>query len=196
MTTRIITFTGAQGVGKTTMQLRISRYLKEQGYHVLNQYSGITSSISREAADKGFTINEQTTFETQSYIAYKYMLADIETRKYAEEHNIDFIILDRSVLDVIPYVRDAVNINTLQKNVLSHMLLSHYDLHRTELVYVEPLLGIVADDKRSTDPAFQIRIVDQFEKILAELMRLQIPYHNLELGTVEDRLAQIVSEVL
>ena len=196
VTPRILTFTGAQGVGKTTMQCLLSRSLKEQGYHVLNQYVNVNTSISREAKEKGFKINEETDFETQSYIAYKYMLADIETRKFAEVHDIDYIILDRSVLDVIPYIQASPNISIKETAYLTDMLIAHYALHRSELIYVKPLLTIVSDGERSVDPTFQLKIVREFENVLKTLDRLQLPYYNLERASIEQRMLQITMEII
>ena len=105
--TEIITFTGVQGSGKTTMRRKLVDHLREKGYDVMSQYVGINESISRDAALLGFTLNEKTDFNTQYYLAAKYIVVDLETRIKAESEEVDYIVVDRSPLDVIPYSENA-----------------------------------------------------------------------------------------
>lgn len=174
--TKIITLTGAQGVGKTTLANAVSKKLRSDDYKIIDRYSGVTGSISREAKNKGFQINENTNFETQSYIAYRYMLADIETRKEAEMINADYVILDRSVLDVIPYVMGSPNMQHDEKYFLKTFVINHYVYHPTELYYVEPL-GIIIEDQqyRSANLEFQNIIIKQFNNMLEHMKYSTIP---------------------
>ncbi len=185
--TDVITFTGAQSTGKTTMRIALVEYLENEGYKCMSQYYGINQSVARDAKDFGFAINEETNFDTQYYIANRFMVADMETRKIAERNRTDFIVLDRSVLDVIPYSRVASNIYPHQSRIISDMLLQHYKLYPTDLIYCTPIDYIEDDRLRSTDKEFQAAIVKNFKEVIVEVAEVS-PAIVLEYMSPEDRL--------
>jgi len=185
--TDVITFTGAQSTGKTTMRKALVEYLQNEGNKVISQYYGIHESVARDAKNFGFTINEGTTFDTQYYIANRFMVADMETRKIAERNRSDFIVLDRSVLDVIPYSNVAGDITPNQKRIISDMLLQHYKLYPTDLIYCTPIEYIEDDQLRSTDKEFQDKIITKFKELLVAVADFS-PAIVLEYMSPEDRL--------
>ncbi len=191
--TDVITFTGAQGTGKTTMRGELVRYLQDEGMKVMDRYSGVKESVARDAKTFGFTINEQTNFVTQYYIAHRYIIADLETRKIAERTRVDFIVVDRSVLDVIPYT-NASSMLDREKHLIQFMLLQHYKLFPTDLVYCSPLGFIDKDKDRSVDEDFQNKIVDEFKKMLVKVSDISPPIC-LDNMPTEDRLQILKSHL-
>ncbi len=192
--TRIITFTGAQGTGKTATRGELVRWLQKHKYSVIDKYSGVRRSIARDAKRFGFTINERTNFESQYYIANKYIVADIETRKNAELRNIDFIVLDRSVLDSIPYIMVAASITMDQKEILRTMLIDHFALFPSRLFYCEPLDFVTWDEDRSADTKFQDSVDAEFRNILTKASQYSNTFI-LKRGSVEQRLSDIIKEL-
>ena len=194
MMTRVITFTGAQGTGKTATRGELVRWLQKHKYSVIDKYSGVRRSIARDAKRFGFTINERTNFESQYYIANKYIVADIETRKNAELRNIDFIVLDRSVLDSIPYIMVAASITMDQKEILRTMLIDHFALFPSRLFYCEPLDFVTWDEDRSADTKFQDSVDAEFRNILTKASQYSNTFI-LKRGSVEQRLYDIIKEL-
>ena len=192
--TRVITFTGAQGTGKTATRGELVRWLQKHKYSVIDKYSGVRRSIARDAKRFGFTINERTNFESQYYIANKYIVADIETRKNAELRNIDFIVLDRSVLDSIPYIMVAASITMDQKEILRTMLIDHFALFPSRLFYCEPLDFVTWDEDRSADTKFQDSVDAEFRNILTKASQYSNTFI-LKRGSVEQRLYDIIKEL-
>ena len=101
------------------------------GYHGLN-------SASSDAKAYGYPTNEKITFETQYYIATRHIVADLETRRLAAQNNVGLIILNRTVLDVIPYTMASENITKNQKILIQTMVYQHYKLYPIDhLFYLE-----------------------------------------------------------
>lgn len=193
--TRIITFTGAQGTGKTTMRKALVEYLQNKGYTTIEQYPDVNESIARDAKEIGFVINEATTFEAQYYIASMFIVKDLQLRKLVEKTvSVDFIVLDRCVLDVIPYTNLAVRISTYQKDLIINMLYAHYKMYQTGLFYCEPLSVIEKDRGRSTNKNFQDDIVKEFEKILRHIGQHQ-RYSILPDEHVAGRLSRVIQRI-
>ena len=184
--TDVITFTGAQSTGKTTMRKLLVEYLENEGNKVISQYYGVSESIARDAKNFGFIINEKTNFSTQYYIAHRFVIADMETRKIAERNRAEFIVLDRSVLDVIPYT-NVSGMPDKQKHLIQFMLLQHYKLFPTDLIYCSPIDYIEKDKDRSPYKDFQDRIVDEFKKVLVKVSDVSPPIV-LDNMSPEDRL--------
>ena len=194
MMTRVITFTGAQGTGKTATRGELVRWMQKHHYSVIDRYAGVKQSIARDAKRFGFTINERTNFESQYYIASKYIVADIETRKNAELRNINFIVLDRSVLDSIPYIMVATSITMDQKEFLRNMLIDHFALFPSRLFYCEPLDFVTWDEDRSTNIRFQNSVDAEFRNIFKRASQYSNTFI-LKIGSVEQRLADVLKEL-
>ena len=183
--TEIITFTGVQGSGKTTMRRKLVDYLRDKGYDVISQYVGIDLSISRDAQKLGFILNESTNFNTQYYLATKYIVADLETRMLAAKDEIEYIILDRSPLDVIPYSENA-SYALYQKKLIRDLLMSHFIEYPSAVVYCTPLEKIKGDGLRSVNSGFQEAIEREFASMLTEISSTAF-YTTLGLGSIEKR---------
>ena len=198
--TRIISFTGSQGTGKTTMRNLLVKKLEDAGYSVLSDYDGVKTSISRDAAEDGFALNEGTTFEAQYYMASRYISAELLTRKHAELCDIDFIVLDRSVLDVIPYTQVSMSIDVEGKSIISNMLLTHFNLYPVDLmIYCRPISELVSDGLRSVNKEFSYDIDEKFAKLVLD-KRIKDCYpknklHILENDTLDNRM-KIVEDLV
>jgi len=192
--TRIITFTGAQGTGKTTMRDKLCWHLKKKGMTIIDQYPGLETSIARHAKEMGFTINKKTDYMTQHYIAGMFMVKDLQLRKVLETTTVDYVVLDRGVLDVIPYTMLADNITSEQKLAIKNMLMFHFSMFPTRLIYCKPLDSIIADKYRSGDLAFQSKVDVEFNVVINQILDFSNPFV-LEKGTVAARLKLIVKEL-
>lgn len=198
--TKIISFTGSQGTGKTTMRNLLVNKLEDAGNIVLADYVSVRTSISRDAFEDGFALNEETNFEAQYYMASKYISADVLTRKYAKLHNIDYIVLDRSVLDVIPYTQEANKISPSNKNIIVNMLLTHFNLYPVDLmIYCRPISKLVEDGVRSVNEKFSEDIDKKFARlVMDERINPCLPMNMLKIlenDTIENRMKIINKEV-
>ena len=190
----IITFTGAHSTGKTTLRKALVKYLKKKKYTVIDQYRGVNQSVARDAKVFGFEINENTNFTAQYYIAARFIIADIETRLYMVNNNIDYAVLDRNPLDVIPYTRGSPNISTKEAGFISQMLLNHYEMFESKLFYVEPLSDIEEDKTRSPSKNFQNKIVKEFHIMLSLAGQVR-PYEIIGNWSVNERLNYVCQKL-
>lgn len=199
MNPKIIAFSGTQGSGKTTMREKLTLSLKNQGKKVVGEYYGIESSISRSCQNFQLPINENTTFTTQWYIGSRYISADIETRQNAKMNEIDYVVLDRSVIDVIPYTMLSVNIKDDEKDLIRSTLLMHLSKFPPDyMVWCKPLgeetLNDENDKQRSKSRIFQLRINEQFKYLMNDIFTFEYPQMKLismENDTIENRLKQL-----
>lgn len=195
---KIIAFTGSQGSGKTTLKEILTSNLRKLDLNIISNYYNVESSVSRTARELGFTINEETTFETQYYLACRYIVLDLETRKIGKRHDADYIVLDRSVLDVIPYTFVSDNIETGGAKLIEDMLQKHFKLYPVDyLGFTHPLDTIEkVKDERSNDIKFQRNIHSQFEVMFKE----ERHYTNTEIinipnDTLENRLSVVMKAI-
>ncbi len=198
--TKIISFTGSQGSGKTTMRKIIVERLEKLKHSVLSDYEGINVSISRDAAAEGFALNEGTNFEAQYYMASKYISADLLTRKKAELEGIDYIITDRSVIDVIPYTIVSPVIMYKERQIISNMLITHLNLYPVDLmVLCSPISRLEHDGLRSTNKKFSEEIHIEFAKLMLDSrFESNLPKNlicTLENDTIENRVKKVVNSV-
>lgn len=204
MNPKIITFSGTQGSGKTTMREKLTLSLRNKGKKVVEEYYGIESSISRSCKNFQLPINENTTFTTQWYIGSRYISADIETRQNAMMNEIDYIVLDRSVIDVIPYTLLSPNIEDWGKELIRNTLLKHLSKFPPDyMIWCKPLgeetLNDVNDKERSKSRIFQLRIHEQFKHLMKDLF--EIKYDKMKLIPLENditvnRLHKIEQQIL
>ncbi len=190
--TEIICFTGAQGTGKTTIKQALVEYLEGNGKSVIAQYHGVKDSISRDAKALGFTINQKTNFITQYYIATRFIAADLETRNQAKVKNIDYVILDRSVLDPVPYVIVADEIIYGEKKLIKQLLFNHFSLFPAILIKCMPLKGVTADKDRSSSAIFQNDVADAFNEMLSVIEKADNKVLILAPVSVNDRLEYVI----
>jgi len=109
---------------------------------------------------------EQTTFESQYHIMLSYLMADLETRKLAEQNGVDWIIYDRSVLDHLPYSYRILNgEDYFMLESVSNQHSQKFPVDYT--IYCEPV-PFNDDGERSVNKQFQDEIVDCFGVALRE----------------------------
>ena len=165
---RVIAFSGAQNSGKTTLMGELGLALRSKGFNVQIGYNlpSDDKSISRRSKRLGFTINEETQFESQYHILLSYLVTDLETRKHAEINRCDFVIYDRSIWDVAPYSKRVMTDE--QYSLIYNMLETHHRLYPTDyLIYCKPV-PFFDDGHRSINGDFQREIVNQFEVTLKD----------------------------
>jgi len=190
---KLIAFTGPQGTGKTTMKEYLVNVLIGKGYKVMNGYHGVSTSISREAAALGFIINKGTSFASQYYMVCRYMMADLATRQVAEKLKMDYIIVDRSVLDTIAYI--VLGEMPLEdKQYIEDTIINHFKRFKVDmLIYCEALDNIIGDEHRSDDIEYQ-KHVDVLMKHcisrnnISDITDLRWLYK----GTVSERLVKVI----
>lgn len=185
----VIALTGPQGVGKTTLMNEVAKVLSERHKVQVGYITNGNKSISREAFDFGFNINEKTSFDTQYYIALKYLAADLATRKFASKNEMRFIIYDRSVLDVIPYTNASENIGIEYKKFVESMIVKHVQKYPVnKLVFVESLDDLVKDQYRSSSKEFQQDINYEFLEMIQGYTFYKMPK-----CTVSERVDKMMS---
>lgn len=198
--TKVINFTGPHGSGKTTMRWEVVKYLREKGYSVNSGYVNVEESISRDAVKEGFVINEKTDFRSQYYIAAKSIESDLLTRLRAEVEKVDFVVLDRSVLDSVPYFMNSRNIDFVKQNVLESMLVRYFNYYPPDRVFYTASLGKPAfDGLRSDNEKFAKDIdtlfYDMWFGLGTDLATWGEKLYLLENMSIEDRLAMIVNKM-
>ena len=174
------------------MMHKFAAFLKTKNKTGIIGYEGVNTSISREAKDKGFPINEKTTWISQYYIACRYIVADLETRNLAHLDEVDYIILDRSILDSIPYVVVADQIFHGEKKMIKEMLFRHFELFPARLIYCKPLNDIRADGARSSSQMFQRKIQDAFTEMLHVVPHKDSDMCTLINEPIEDRMLDLI----
>ena len=158
---KVIAFTGAQNTGKTTLMYALAERLEntQVGYRLPPG----DLSVSRRTKRLGFGINEGSSFETQYHILLSYLTVDLETRKYAQQKNLDYIIYDRSVMDSLPYSKRAVSAEEFVK--LYSIAKQHMELYQVDtLIYCDPV-PFEDDGERSVDLEFQNEIIQHFQPL-------------------------------
>lgn len=88
-----IALCGTHGIGKTTALYRIAYTLKKHGYNV--------HTINETARNCPLPINKDATIQTQKWILGKQLM--LESELEYKKDKIDFILCDRSILDVFVY---------------------------------------------------------------------------------------------
>lgn len=169
-----VVFTGAQGVGKTTLLDVMEKCF------TLPLHFNYVRNFTRGLAEQGYEINKLGTDDTQ--------LAIMNLHK----HYIDCdqnIIVDRCALDGLVYTtylhnKGQVNHATLEacRDIFKYCF-GKYDV----VFYLVPEFPITGDEYRSGDFLYQKEIADIFEKIVEEY---QLQVIRLT-GTVGDRLLKV-----
>lgn len=145
--------TGAHCTGKTTLVNAI------QDVDFNKKYQYITS-MTREAKQLGYKINELGNDETQLYILNKHL------ERLVIANN---CVLDRSLIDGYTYTKILFesgnisdNVMKYAKSLLSVEFMGRYD----KIFYLPPTLQLVSDGLRSTEPEFRRHVINNFEQIV------------------------------
>jgi|TARA_R110000851_G_scaffold176256_1_gene322855 dephospho-CoA kinase len=177
----IISFTGAQSTGKTTLL----NLIRDKNYD-FNYVDEVTRRIKREY---NLPINESGGDITQSMI-----MADHIANVYKKGDH-DVTVLDRCAVDGVVYTQWLYNNGQVKKATLDHaklifeMLIEEYDaIFITSPVDVE----LVDDGERSTNIEFREDIQSLFDMYIGHLM-VDNKDENVFVvaGTVEERMNYI-----
>lgn len=180
-----ISFTGAQGTGKTT----VLNALREDPD--FKDFEFVTEVVRKFVKELGMKINKEGTVETQKVIFQAYeSLLDRE----------DSLVSDRCIIDVYSYTKEGVS-NLLPGRDRSAFANCLYDQYQAlfkrkdsmGLVFYFPIeFPIENDSVRSIDLDYQKEIDGN---IKGTLDRVEIPYITVS-GTVEERIAIIKQALL
>ena len=177
----IISFTGAQSTGKTTLL----NLIRDKNYD-FNYVDEVTRRIKREY---NLPINESGGDITQSMI-----MADHIANVYKKGDH-DVTVLDRCAVDGVVYTQWLYNNGQVEKATLDHaklmfeMLIEEYDaIFITSPIDVE----LVDDGERSTNIEFREDIQSLFDMYIGHLM-VDNKDENVFVvaGTVEERMNYI-----
>ena len=178
----IISFTGAQSTGKTTLLNNI----RSLNPFYIEYVAEVTRRIKREF---NLPINESGGDLTQTMI-----MSDHIANVY-QKYNCDNVILDRCALDGIVYTQWLYNKGKVSKEVLQwakkiyNTLIGEYDV----IFVTSPTdVPLVNDGERSVDKKFREEIIDIFDMYIDD-MKIYSEGENVFAveGTVEERMKYI-----
>jgi thymidylate kinase len=144
-----VAFIGSHGVGKTTLCFELAALLKKR--------DKVVEMVREVARFCPLPINRDTTIAAQSWILHTEIAEELVAEQKAE-----VIVCDRSVLDNYSYLLQAGRSPMLEP--LVRWWTGTYQL----LVKVPILGGLQYDGLRDVDDAFQRRIDEAIEGLLAE----------------------------
>ena len=172
----IVSFTGAQSTGKTTLLNELKRWKELEDYVFIDE-------ITRNVSKLGMNINEKGDDATQTAI----MNAHIENLKKG-----DNLILDRCSLDGVVYTHYLYLHGKVSRDTFDYarQVFLETCLRYDKIFYLKPEFDIVDDGVRSSSVQFRDEIASIFERYIAEF---NLKKHNIvELsGSVEERLEAI-----
>ncbi len=172
----IISFTGAQSTGKTTLLNELKKWKEFEDYVFIDE-------ITRNVSKLGMNINEKGDDATQTAI----MNAHIENLKKG-----DNLILDRCSLDGVVYTHYLYLHGRVSRDTFDYarQVFIETCLKYDKIFYLKPEFDIVDDGVRSSSVQFRDEIADIFERYIAEFNLRK--WNVVELsGSVEDRLKAI-----
>ena len=172
----IVSFTGAQSTGKTTLLNELKKWKEFEDYVFIDE-------ITRNVSKLGMNINEKGDDATQTAI----MNAHIENLKKG-----DNLILDRCSLDGVVYTHYLYSHGKVSKDTFDYarQVFVETCLKYDKIFYLKPEFDIVDDGVRSNSVQFRDEIADIFERYIAEFNLRK--WNVIELsGSVEERLKAI-----
>ena len=151
---------GTHGVGKTTLAYEICSLLKRANHNV-----ELVAEVARQSP---FPVNAATTIEGQLWILHAQIAAELDAARRAPQ-----VICDRAVLDNYCYLVNKFGRQHQLESWLSWWMDSYNFLVGVPLVEA----AITSDGFRSEDRAFQLRIHDLLNELLAAppFIRLREP---------------------
>ena len=172
----IVSFTGAQSTGKTTLLNELKKWKEFEDYVFIDE-------ITRNVSKLGMNINEKGDDATQTAI----MNAHIENLKKG-----DNLILDRCSLDGVVYTHYLYLHGRVSRDTFDYarQIFTETCLKYDKILYLKPEFDIVDDGVRSSSVQFRDEIADIFERYITEFNLGK--WNVVELsGSVEDRLKAI-----
>ena len=175
---RRVAFTGAQGVGKTTLVAAVSEKLKARS--TVAVLEGLGASV----AALGVPVGEGATTET--LMAF----AELHLRRERLAQSAEFVLQDRCFLDLLAYAR-ATRCDTALYSLLSEC--AAWSLRRIVHVYYVPIEPFSAKSlvSRESDQ-FKIQVADAIQQ---EATRLGVELQLVSVS-VEARAALVVDRLL
>lgn len=176
----IVSFTGAQSTGKTTLLNQM------RNWECLKDYTFI-DEITRNIEKKGMSINEKGNDDTQTAI----MHAHIENLKKGNN-----LVLDRCSLDGVVYTHYLYLHGKVSKDTFDYARQVFFEtcLKYDKIFYLKPEFDIVEDGVRSNSVQFRDEIANIFEEYIADFNLRK--YNVVELtGSVEERLEAVKKEM-
>tara|TARA_R110001592_G_scaffold318583_1_gene595775 strand:+ start:510 stop:1067 length:558 start_codon:yes stop_codon:yes gene_type:complete len=171
----IVSFTGAQSTGKTTLLNILKSKNKD-----INFIDEVTRRINREY---DLPINESGSTMTQLMI-----IADHIANIY-RKYDSDLVILDRCIIDGLVYSEWLYDNNNISISMIDlateiyHSIYKKYDI----IFYTDPKdVELVDDGERSINKQFRNDIINSFEHRIKELNNVVVLS-----GTVEERLETV-----
>lgn len=176
----IVSFTGAQSTGKTTLLNELRKWKELEGYVFIDE-------ITRNVSKLGMNINEKGDDATQTAI----MNAHIENLKKGNN-----LVLDRCSLDGVVYTHYLYLHGKVSKDTFDYARQVFFEtcLKYDKIFYLKPEFNIVEDGVRSNSVQFRDEIASIFEGYIADFNLRK--YNVVELtGSVEERLEAVKKEM-
>jgi len=182
---KIISFSGAQSTGKSTLMNKLAKTLPESCFFI--------PEITRKLREQGFVINENGDDETQRAIinAHEDKMDVANVIATAQEPR--NVIMDRCIWDGVIYTSWLHHEGRVDKKTVDYaydtfdLLIGGYDI----IFYTEPGdVPLVDDGERSANKEFRDQIIEMFENSIfevskhTEVVRLK--------GSVEKRMKTVL----
>lgn len=149
----LVSFTGAQSSGKTTL-------LKRAKVDTLFRKWSFVPEVTRVVKRMGFKINELGGNETQLFILAEHL---------KNHHYSSNTMLDRCIIDGLVYTRHLCEIGKVDTWVYQYakqlfdILIDKLDI----IFYTDPNIPLVGDGERSVDVEFRKNIIKIFDEIMS-----------------------------
>lgn len=178
-----VAFTGAQGVGKTTILEAVQKKLQADGHNV--------KALPELIRDCPYPADKESTFNTQLWISAHTIMRETDLLESA-----DFVLVDRPITDIAVYkelVKANKGMSSHQDILLTEMINSwrhtyHSFFHIT--VPIEVWRERDLDDGfRSTDEGVYTFLADGFAKVVPD------GHHHIENINLEESVQRVYDEV-
>jgi len=180
---RIISFTGAQSTGKTTLLKMMKENNNEKNYYFIDE---VTRALDKDVFEINNTADNYNL--TQSFIINSHLDNFYVQSSYLKEQD---LILDRCIVDGYIYTYYMYENGKVSHNVLKFAehwfreMISLYDF----IFYTDPKdVELVDDGTRSTDIRFRNDIIELYDRYI-----FGQHYDNIHVisGSVEERMSNI-----
>jgi nicotinamide riboside kinase len=181
----LISFTGPQSSGKTTLLDKCKDTLQGKWYYI----DEVTRWVKRKY---GININEEGTDMDQLLMLNRH-ISNAMLPVSKRDLNLDGIILNRCILDSVVYSEWLYRNKKIKRWIYTYgtncleLMASQFDI----IFYTDPNIPLKDDGVRSMDTTFRSEITDIFEEYMDEY---ELPIVRLE-GSVEDRMCTMLDSI-